>query len=207
MKILLWIYTKGLFATAYLDKFSDNFYEYNYFPQIFSLRRELENIISVPNYYWNNYPHLVLYAQLISTIELLENLYGLRSIFVKDTPLTDLEIKKWDSVFRDFWNYKYVSRYKENIPLIFSTPINQTKLETAILCMVDNFEREILIANKVNQNISFDNLFEVQAFLHRVDNFYRPSNYENFVHLDILYNNERAICRKFDYRDYLHLDN
>ena len=176
-----------------------------------SLRHRLEKIISVPNYYWNNYPHFVVYKQLTSTIKLIENLCGLRTIFFKDTPLTYLDKEKWNSVFEDFWNYKHVSKYEEQQKIhsefILSTPIDKTKLENAIMCMVDNFEYEMSIVQKVNRNISFVNLFEVKSALHRVDNFYRRDNYKNFVNLDILYNKERAICRECDYSNYLHLDN
>ena len=215
MKILWWISTKPVFGpacrrSAYKDQFSDNFYD-KYFPQIFYLRHRLEKIISVPNFYWNNYPHLVVYEHLISTIELIENLCGLRPIFFKDTPLTDLDKENWNSVFKDFWNYKHVSRYKEQKKIhsefILSTPIDKTKLENAIMCMVENFEHEISIVQKVNTNISFDNIFEIKSALYRVDNFYIPYNYKKFVNLDILYNKERAICREYDYSNYVHLDN
>jgi hypothetical protein len=169
---------------------------------LLSLKGKLEIIRSDKVYEIpGNFRHKIIVSQLITSIQLLENLSSLRYLcFLKEkgARLTVEEIEKWNLVFENFWHYKKASFYNNySKPLGFATPINSVKLESAILYMIDNISFKISLCNDAFKYKYHSH--EINDLLTSWDKFYDPSNYENYVHLDIVHN-------PFDYKNLVHLD-
>ena len=144
---------------------------------------------------------MVITNRLTGSIALLRNLCSLRFIFLlkEKQVVTDMQIKDWNRAFEDFWSYKERSFYTfyNRVYTPFTTPINSVKLESAILYMVENIKREILVCNDAYKGIY--TMEEMHKILLWHNKFYDRSNYKNYVHWDKLH-------VTFNHDNYVYLD-
>jgi len=200
LKILLWIYTKDFFDSKPWDEL--------YFEYLLSLKGELHKKrhhpdFDQPGFYTNK--NIIKF--LLDSIILLEDLVNLKHICSRTQeglPSGDMEIKKWNYVFENFWNFKNVGYAKHNRcygtpyeKLSYATPINSDKLDSAILYTIDKISRRILLCNDA-MKYNYPPL-KLDDLMFWWDKKYERENYKKFVHLNIVHDS-------FDYENLAYLD-
>jgi len=157
-------------------------------PSLAPIRKELQSRVdyfSDIRYLDSNYSmYWEVNKKLLDTVKLLEKLYNLKYITLKSTPLTDMEKKEWNSVFEEFWFYKFLCMGgKGRKAFHYPTPVNSDKLESAILHMINNYVCDYYIYWLTYQGYYTPKTI-YKVIQNRGDQFYDPLNNINFVHLN-----------------------